>query len=352
MRLTVDKIASVTRNLRLSKTLTLSDTVEAKHGTVVACKVLNDKSSYNLLEDVNGRMSVVQSGDILVGALGHRNALHGYEGVIPEEVKVGDTLNLLNLGGVIGKALSYHPEVGAPFQLEVMGQVLSYPEFGSRVGLPANVQDGALKREISATNTPVALIAGTCMNSGKTAAACSLVRTLFRSGLRVGGCKLTGVSLYRDVLSMRDFGAEWVFDFTDTGIVASSQESAALTGHTIFSELSNLGADVIVAETGDGIMGEYGVQAILADPDLMKRTAAFILCANDPAGVAGAIHDLQSKYQISVDVVTGPSTDNHVGTRFVESNYGIPAINARSKSSQLGELILEKVNKWRLEHSY
>ena len=99
---------------------------------------------------------------------------------------------------------------------------------------------------------------------------------------------------------------------------------------------------MIITGAGDGIMGEYGVQAILADKELMSRSAAFVLCANDPAGVAGAVADLRDHYGIVVDVVSGPATDNRVGTRFVEREFGIPGINARTRSDELGELILEK----------
>lgn len=310
---------------------------------MVVGRVLSDKTTYDQLEDVHGRMSAVQSGDLIVGALGHRNALHGYEGVVPESVEKGDRLNLLNLGGVIGRCVSHNPEVGPPFELEILGQVLVFPEFQSRVGKPANIAQNALAPGSDRSKVPVVYIAGTCMNSGKTAAACSLVRRFAKAGLRVGGAKLTGVSLIRDILAMRDYGAEWSYDFTDTGVVASSMESAVPTARTLFGELGQKGAKVIVAETGDGIMGEYGVQAILGDPELMKRAAAFVLCANDPAGVAGAIADLNTRYGITVDVVTGPATDNQVGTRFVEREFGVPAINARTHGEALGELILSKV---------
>ena len=45
--------------------------------------------------------------------------------------------------------------------------------------------------------------------------------------------------------------------------------------------------DLIVAETGDGILGEDRVQAVLSDPELRGWAAAHILCANDPVGVVG-----------------------------------------------------------------
>ena len=341
MRIQADKISSVTRNLKLDRSLTLSPEVSAEHGAVVAGRVLGDKSAYNQLEDVHGRMNVLHGDDIIVGALGHRNALHGYEGVLPKSVKQGQKLHVLNLGGVIGECVSHNPEVGPPFEFEVLGQVLIYPEFRSRQGEPANIRMGALQANGRKPDCRVVYVAGTCMSAGKTAAACAIIRRLNQAGYRVGGAKLTGVSLMRDTLSMRDYGAEVTFDFTDAGIVCTGPDTAADVARTVFAELSGRGLDVIVAETGDGIMGDYGVQSIFADADLRSLGAAFVFCANDPVGVAGGVENLKQVYGIEADVISGPATDNRVGVRFVEKHVGRTAINARSHAKQLGEHLLK-----------
>jgi len=341
MRIDADKIASVARNLELDRSLTLTAEIRAEHGAVVAGRILNDKPAYNTLEDVHGRMTWVQSGDIVVGALGHRAALHGYEGVLPKAVRPGQVLQVLNLGGVIGECVSHNPQVGAPFEVEILGQVLEFPDFRSRRCIPANVNRHALKPTEPSGPCPVIYVAGTCMNAGKTAAACAIIRRLVRAGYRVGGAKLTGVALMRDTLSMRDYGAAPVYDFTDAGVVCTGADTAARVAGTLFSELSAHGLDVIVAETGDGIMGEYGVQAILADPQLRALAAGFVFCANDPVGAAGGVRHLKQAYDIGVDVVAGPCTDNQVGVRFVEQELGIPAINACTHPEVLGERLLD-----------
>lgn len=342
MRIHLDKISSVTRNLRLQRSVTLSADIEVRHGAVVAGRILNEKHVYNHLEDPHGRMSVLHKGDIVVGALGHRNALQGYEGVLPERVAPGDVVHLLNLGGVMGRLVSGNPDVGAPFEVEVLGQVLAFQEFGSRRGEPAHIGMGALAGKTGTGRVPVVYVMGTCMNAGKTAAGCALVRRFSQAGLKVGGAKLTGVALMRDILAMQDYGAEHAYDFTDAGVACTLPATAPGVARTLFSELAAKGVDVIVAETGDGIMGEYGVQAILADAELMSWGAAFILCANDPVGVEGGVRDLQ-RYGIQVDVVAGPATDNRVGVRFVENTVGLPAINARTSAQALGDRVLGKV---------
>lgn len=342
MRVHLDKIASVTRNLQLGRQVTLTPEIEARPGAVIAGRIRGEKSVYNQLEDIHGRMSALHDGDVIVGALGHRNALQGYEGVMPKSVKPGDALHLLNVGGVIGTALSASPDVGKPFEVEVLGQVLLFNEFGNRVGQPASIEAGAVKGQANAPLVPVIFISGTCMNAGKTHAACALVRRLSQEGFKVGGAKLTGVSLLRDVLSMRDYGADAILDFTDAGVPCTGPETSARIARIILSELANRGVDLIIAETGDGIMGEYGVQTILADPELQAWGKVHVLCANDPVGVAGALLHFREAFGLNVDVVTGPATDNRVGTRFVES-LGVPASNARTNAKRLGDLVLEKI---------
>jgi len=158
----------------------------------------------------------------------------------------------------------------------------------------------------------------------------------------VGGAKLTGVSLMRDILAMQDYGAEAILDFTDAGVACTGPATAPQAARVIFTELAARGMNIIIAETGDGILGEYGVQAVLADPELVGWGAASVLCANDPVGVEGGIRHLKQAFGIDVDVVAGPATDNRVGVRYVRS-LGLPACNARNNPKELGELVLAKV---------
>ena len=174
------------------------------------------------------------------------------------------------------------------------------------------------------------------MNSGKTSAACRLVRQLAIRGKAVGACKLTGVSLRRDTLQMSDYGAKWAVSFTDAGIVSTSSETAVTVAHGLVRHLAQAGAEVIVAELGDGILGDYGVAPILADRELMDLSAAIIMCANDPVAAWGAKQVMAQRFGLAIDVVSGPTTDNLVGTRFVKSELGLAAINARTHGRRTG----------------
>src|SRR6185436_10380784 len=185
-RLRLDRISSSTRNARLGPEVFVGPEVVAEEGYVLAVRILEDKSSYNTVEDPSGRMIPLRAGDVLAGTLGSRRALKGFAGVVPGTIQPGDTIQVLNLGGVLGRCTSSHPDHGSPFPAEVLGAVLVFPALGDRVGRPAHIKDGAIPQASALTaRIPVIYVAGTCMSSGKTAAATELTRGLARSGLRV-----------------------------------------------------------------------------------------------------------------------------------------------------------------------
>ena len=196
----VDKIASVAVAADLGQEIRVSETIPCEEGVLIAVEVLNNKSRYNTLELTSGRMAEVKKGDVVVGALGHRKALFGYSGHLPTQLAPGDIVQMLNLGGVLGICDSINPSNGEPFDCRVLGVVLDFPYLGQRVGVPARVSAEPLRTNVPLTieGVPVVAIAGTCMNSGKTAAACAIVSRFRHNGLVVDAFKSTGVALRRD----------------------------------------------------------------------------------------------------------------------------------------------------------
>ena len=81
----------------------VGDQIVAAEGYVLAVRILADKSTYNTVEDLAGRMVSLRAGDVLAGTLGSRRALRGYAGVVPAHIAVGDTIDVLNLGGILGQ---------------------------------------------------------------------------------------------------------------------------------------------------------------------------------------------------------------------------------------------------------
>jgi len=344
MKVTLDKIASTTRNARIPREVLLSPDIQAKEGMVLAVRVHGTKTVYNSLEDVHGRMIDLNDGDVIAAVLGTRRALRGYAGHVPESIKVGDRLDILNLGGVIGRCTSVNLDIGKPLQAEVLGQILSFPHLGERLGVPASIRTGAVawsdKLEPSA---PIIYVAGTCMNAGKTFACGEIIRYLARKGLRVGAAKLTGVSLLRDTMSMVDRGAIKGMSFTDAGVVSTTGAVSVPVAKGLINALNKEEPDCLVIELGDGILGEYGVQEILHDDELMGAASVHVMCANDPVSAWGAVELFKNRFKREVHVISGPATDNAVGKEFIEGQIGVKAINARIEHDALGRFVEQVV---------
>ncbi len=343
--LIVDKVASVAGSCKLGREVRISADIPCEEGVVVAVEVLTNKSSYNQLELTSGRMAQVKAGDIVVGALGHRHALFGYSGHLPTSLKPGDTVNILNLGGVIGICDSVNPDRGQPFECRTLGTVLDFPYLGERIGQPARVGthhlDPALK--LDTRGVPVVAMAGTCMDSGKTAAACAIISRFAHHGLRVAAFKATGVSLRRDVLAMEDAGALETGIFTDFGIVTTTPESGPALTRALLNRLCFSRPDVVVFELGDGLLGAYGVQAILAAEDIRKALDAVVLCANDPVAAWGGVTLLRDRFGIEPAAVTGRATDNEVGSNMIVEQLEVPAFNALTQEALLGNVLMERL---------
>jgi hypothetical protein len=341
----VDKIASVTQACGLSHEVRISADISCDEGVVLVVEVMNNKSTYNTLELTSGRMAKVAKGDIVAGALGHRKALFGYSGHIPESLKPGDIVQMLNIGGVLGICDSATPDKGKPFDCKVLGAVLTFPYLGERIGVPAMV--GYKKLDYNATldarGVPVVALAGTCMEAGKTAAASAIIARMRHRGLTVDAFKATGVSLRRDILAFEDAGARRTMIFTDLGIVTTTAKVGPALTRTMLTEMSSGQPDVIVFELGDGLLGTYGVESILRETDIKSALTAVVLSANDPVAAWGGVKLLRERFGIEPCVVTGPATDNQVGVQIIREQMNVEAFNAISNPADLGDHIIDKL---------
>lgn len=341
----VDKIASITQACELGHELRIASDIPAEEGVVIVAEVLNNKSTYNTLELTSGRMAKLGRGDIVVGALGPRKALFGYSGHVPEAVQVGDVIQMLNIGGVMGICDSATPDKGKPFDLRVLGVVLDFPYLGERIGVPARVgyQPLAIDAPLDTRGVPVVALAGTCMEAGKTAAAAAIIARMRHRGLVVDAFKATGVSLRRDILAFEDAGARKTMIFTDMGVVTTSPRSGPALTRSMLTTLAEGKPDVIVFELGDGLLGTYGVDAILECPDIGAALTGVVLSANDPVAAWGGVKLLRERFHVDPVCVTGPATDNQVGIDLVRQQMGVEAFNAISNPAALGDAVIESV---------
>ena len=342
----VDKIASVTQACGLGHEVRVAtENLPSEEGVVVVVEILTSKANYNTLELASGRMAKVNKGDIVVGALGHRKALFGFSGHVPETLKVGDVIQMLNIGGVLGVCDSANPDKGTPFDCRVLGVVLNFPYLGERIGVPARAgyRSLDLAAPLDTQGVPVVALAGTCMEAGKTAAACQLVSRMRHRSLVVDCFKATGVSLRRDILAMEDAGARNSMIFTDLGIISTTRAVGPALTRTMITELAAKKPDVIVFELGDGILGTYGVDSILECADIRSALTGVVLSANDPVAAWGGVKLLRERFGIEPCVVTGPATDNAVGVDIIREQMKVPAFNALSDGAALGDCVIEAI---------
>jgi hypothetical protein len=341
----VDKIASITQACSLGHELRIADEIPAEEGVVIVAEILNNKSTYNTLELTSGRMAKVARGDVVVGALGPRKALFGYSGHVPESLKPGDVIQMLNIGGVMGVCDSATPDKGKPFDCRVLGVVLQFPYLGERIGVPARVGFRRLDyaAALDARGVPVVALAGTCMEAGKTAAAAAIISRMRHRGLVVDAFKATGVSLRRDIMAFEDAGARKSMLFTDLGVVTTSPRTGPALTRTMLTELAAGKPDVIVFELGDGLLGTYGVDAILNCEDIRRAITGLVLSANDPVAAWGGVQLLRERFKVEPCMVTGPSTDNQVGVDIIEQQLKVAACNAISNPAALGDAVIESV---------
>ena len=335
----VDKIGSATSPLNLSRTIdVVGSNGTPRAGDVVVVRVLTDNATYNMLELPTGRLAKVNPGDMVVGVLGRRRALKGFVGDVPPVVKAGDELHLLNLGGVIGSCSGHHSSLNDAIKVEVVGLACDLK------GSVRNIADVALPLcETLGPTAPLVVIAGACMNSGKTYAATEIIQLGTRAGLRVAAAKLSGIACLRDTLNMADHGAIATASFLDCGLPSTvGAGDLAPVAKAIIARLNENAPDLIVIELGDGILGGYSVESVFEDKEFLGATAALVFCASDYVGAWGGI-ELFRRRGIAVDLVAGSVTDSQMGEDYIEREFGVPAANVRRNGTKLFEIVQSKV---------
>ncbi len=140
---------------------------------------------------------------------------------------------------------------------------------------------------------------------------------------------------------MDDAGARETMIFSDLGVVTTTADNGPALTRALLTGLAEYEPDVIVLELGDGLLGSYGVEAILADEAIRDALTAVVLCANDPVSAWGGAKILREQFKIEPLVVTGPATDNAVGVQQIAERVGLTGINALSNGVALGDAIAD-----------
>ena len=259
--------------------------------------------------------------------------------------KIASVTQACGLSHEVRIAADIPAEEGVVVVVEVLNNKSTYNTLELTSGRMAKVGKAKLdyNAKLDTRGVPVVALAGTCMEAGKTAAACAIVSRMRHRGLVVDAFKATGVSLRRDILAMEDAGARHSMIFTDLGVVSTTRANGPALTRTMLTELATGKPDVIVFELGDGILGTYGVDSILDCPDIRAALTGVALSANDPVAAWGGVKLLRERFGVEPCVVTGPATDNSVGVDIIEKQLGVPAFNAMSNGAALGDRVIEAI---------
>jgi len=170
---------------------------------------------------------------------------------------------------------------------------------------------------------PVILLVGTSMSAGKTTVARIVVNQLKRSGLQIVAGKLTGASRYRDTLSLKDVGANYIFDFVDIGLPSTiyPREKFRKKLIQLLSRIQETNADVAVIELGASPLEPYNGD--IAFEELKECVKCTVLCASDPYAVYGVMES----FKLRPDIVSGIATNTYAGAELIEKLCGVKALN-------------------------
>ena len=291
------------------------DKFKWKTGDYVVGKITNTGNDLLQVELINGRMRSIMKGDLVVGALGERYATLEATGTW-KEVEEDGIMHLLTGAGLFGKCTSKSAHLPNLIEIEYLGHVVRDEKI-------CTMDDFVSDVKFSKFNTPVILLVGTSMSAGKTTSARIIVNQLKRAGLKIVAGKLTGASRYRDTLSLKDVGANYIFDFVDIGLPSSiyPREKFRKKLIQLLSRINSVKADVAVIELGASPLEPYNGD--IAFEELKNNIKCIILCASDPYAVYGVM----KSFNLKPDIVSGIATNTYAGAELIEKLCNVKALN-------------------------
>ncbi len=285
-------------------------------GDYVACEVVEAPGPDRWIELPNGRLIQVAVGDLLLGALGTRFATLALTGTW-KQIGPEGRMQVLTAAGLFGKVTSLSPFEPTPIELQYRGHVMAP---GST---KARMRDYAVKGSRKRFRIPVLLVLGSSMSCGKTQAARILIRRLKQMNLKVLAAKLTGAGRFRDVLSMKDAGADAIFDFVDAGLPSTVCSEAMYRTQIgrLLSAIAEVPADVLVVEAGASPLEPYN--GATAAALLAPHVRFCLLCCTDPYAAVALI----GATPCPPDLIGGMACNTVAGIELLRSLCDIPGRN-------------------------
>ncbi|MGA4506896.1 hypothetical protein ACQB6R_00995 [Propionibacteriaceae bacterium G1746] len=296
-------------------------------GDLVLARIV-EIGHHKRLEAHNSRRRHLFVGDEIVVAYGHRYAPDQFLAEVPPNL---DVTNLVAAGGLAGRVIEQHADTDIATQIEPIGLIADAEGVVNlRRHSPAAVRSWqqALEEIQALPQRPrMVVVFGSSMNSGKTTSAGCLVNGLGNAGLDVAAGKATGTGAGNDAGLFRDAGASTVLDFTDFGLASTFQLTLPEVKDTVFSvfaELAQTGAEVVVVEIADGIY--QGETAHLVQDDDFRELVDAVVFACGEALSAAAGSALLEQANLPLRAITGRLTSSPLITREAQAVTTAPVI--------------------------
>lgn len=307
-------------------------------GDVIYGKILRI-GQHSSLENASGRIHMIHNGTRAVFVYGNRYAPDYYEGLIPKEIR--GEVDLLARSGLIGLVKTKSSMVKDPTRIKILGYV------SDEVGKVLNTLNYPLvkpkKAEKKNPRSPLILVCGTSMNSGKSMAATACCWALTSLGYNVRASKVTGTASLKDILHMNDAGANPYSDFTMLGYPSTymlSEEEILGIFHQLDLKYANNPKNFWVVELADGI-NQRETSMLLSSEEITSRIHKLIFCGNDAFGTVGGLEVLKQKFGLVPEAISGVCSSSPLHIRELAEFTEIPVFNSANVDlNQLATILL------------
>jgi hypothetical protein len=322
---TVPKTTSALRRLSLKPPIRYVET-PGLEGHVCVFE-LDGSADPIVVESVSGRAMTLGPGDLFLATPGYRESTRWVVGSIPSGgLVVGSKYWILSESGAMGDLIG-----DSPLKKNHLGQGTFRGAVVDDDGEPLSLARSAIAIPDTPADqgAPLFLVLGTSAEVGKTTAGISILRALRHKGhAAVAVMKATGTSAVTELLRYQDFGAAHVFDCVDFGL-PTTYPSGRENMHAFFDRaldtLFSVTSDAVLVECGGDILGA-NVPVFLERLKRRRSEIRIILAAADALGALGAKHVL-AEMGLSINLITGPSTDTPTLQQRTQALCGISAVN-------------------------
>ena len=297
-------------------------------GDLALVQVISIGATSVIEESSGGRLSIFP-GSVFVGAFANRYAPDEFEGIVPEQLDDSLIIDLLNVGGTLGRVLSGNSRIGEPTKVKLLA-FLKDKDDNIANTLNYSVKTSAPRKK--KTNNKLIIVTGTSMNSGKSNTAKAITYALTTAGKTVVAGKVTGTAAKRDILLMKTAGAIEVCDFTNFGYPSTyllPEDKLLELFWSIYRYLdTHCDKDgYIVLEIADGIF-QREAEILLNNSDIKSSIDYLAFSCCDSLSAVAGIERLENKMDLRVSAISGPAANSPLGLREIKRFFKtVPAFN-------------------------